>query len=237
VVTEARDDSVRQLNRPEPRGEPTSLKELAHSVIREAILRHELKPNTQLSEPQLAEQLGMSRTPIREALKSLEEEGLVQIVPRQGAFVTDISAVDIVAIYQLREALECFAVQFVPTHGDAVELERLLADVERSKQWIDDNETDKLNDLDVRLHRYIAQASHNRLLIRLVNQLLDQIIRLRLMTPTVQGRLYHQAEEQLRIVYALKAGDVEKARGALRDHLRNVRDTFLQIRLGLAWPR
>jgi DNA-binding GntR family transcriptional regulator len=210
-----------------------NLKDRACITIREAILSHELTPGTQLSEASLAEQLGMSRTPIREALKTLEEEGLVEVVPRQGAFVTDISAKDIVEIYQLREALECYAVQFVPTYGDAAELDELIADFELSPKWIKDNEIEKINEADVRLHRYIAHSSQNQMLIKLVDQLLGQIIRLRLMTPSVPGRLASQAQEHMRMVHALKAGDVEEARRELRDHLQNVRATFLRMHLGL----
>ena len=214
-------------------GRTESLKQKAYRTIRQAIVNSDLKPNTQLSEARLAEQLGMSRTPIREALKQLEEEGLIRIVPRHGAFVTDISAEDIIQIYQVREALECYAIQFILEHSDISELDDLAADFEQSFHWIENGETDRINDADIRLHRYIARLSRNDLLVKLVNQLLNQIIRLRLMTPGVEGRLQQQAEEHLLIVNALKRGDVEEARQALQRHLRNVRATFLQIRLGL----
>lgn len=210
-----------------------SLQDKAYVAIRSAILRHDLKPNNQLSEASLAEQLGMSRTPIREALKRLEEEGLVRIVPRHGAFVTEISAEDIVQMYQLREALECYAIQSASEYTNTSEFAALVNAIEQSRQWIEDGEIDKINATDVRLHRYIVQFTRNQLIIKLVDQLLDQIVRLRLMTPTVEGRLPEQAEEHLRIVRALEEGDIEGAQAALQCHLRNVRDTFLQLRLRL----
>lgn len=202
-----------------------------YDAIRGAILRNDLKPGTALSETTLAEQLGTSRTPIREALKRLEEEDLVQIVPRRGVFVTDISVEDIVTIYQLREALECYAIQFAPKYGDQSEFDQLVADFEQAPQWIEAGQIDKVNEADTRLHRFIAQSTRNRLIIKLVDQLLGQIKRLRAMTPTVSGRLERQSQEHLRIVYALKDGNVEEAREALRDHLQTVRDTHVQIRL------
>jgi DNA-binding GntR family transcriptional regulator len=210
-----------------------SLQDKAYAIIRRAIMQGDLEPNAQLSEPSLADQLGMSRTPIREALKRLEEAGLVRIVPRHGAIVTDISAEDIVQIYQLREALECYAIQFASEYGNTPELEDLISAIEQSAQWIQDGEIEKINEADVRLHQYIAQLSRNQMLIRLVDQLLDQIIRLRLMTPKVEGRLPDQAEEHLCIVRALQEGKTEEAQAALQFHLRNVRDTFLQLRLRL----
>jgi len=203
----------------------------AYSVLRNAIVCNDLKPGSPLSEGSLSERLGISRTPIREALKRLQDESLVRIVPRRGAFVSDISAEDIVQIYQLREAVECYAIQFVPQYGDLAELDELVAEVKRLPEWIKAGEIERVNDLDIRLHHYIARSSRNQLLYKLVNQLLNQVIRLRNMTPTVPGRLEQQADEHRQIVSALKAGDVEVAREALRNHLQKVRDTAVQLRL------
>jgi DNA-binding GntR family transcriptional regulator len=210
-----------------------SLKDKAYKAIREAIINYDLRPNARLSEAGLAEQLDMSRTPIREALKQLEEEGLVRIVPRHGAFVTDISTEDIVQIYQVREALECFAIQFISEQTDTSELDELISAFEQAEQWIEKGEIDKINEADVHLHRYIVRLPRNPLLVKLVDQLLNQVVRLRMMTPRIEGRLHEQAQEHLRIVYALKRGDVDEAVRAHQAHLRNVRSTFLQLRLGI----
>lgn len=207
------------------------LVDTAYSAIRQAIVRNELKPGSSLSEGSLSEQLGISRTPIRAALKRLEEESLVRIVPRRGAFVTDVSAEDIVQMYQLREALECYAVQFVPLYGDPAELEQLAVQVEQVHGWIREGDIERVNEFDIHMHRYIACASRNPMLCKLIDKLLSQVIRLRNMTPTVPGRLERQADEQLGIVRALKAGDVATAREELRTHLQTVRDTAVQIRL------
>ena len=211
--------------------QPEFLVDKAHDAIQSAILRNELKPGTLISEGALSKQLGISRTPIREALKRLQEHGFVRIMPHRGAFITNVSAENIVEMYQLREALECYAIQFVPQYGDPAELEKLVGDFEQSAKWVETGDVDKVNDADTRLHRYIASASRNRPLIKLVDQLLGQVTRLRAMTPTVPGRLATQVQEHLRIVYALKAANVEEARRALRDHLQTVRDTALQFRL------
>ena len=207
------------------------LVDVAYDTLHRAIVCNELKPGTALSEGALSEQLGISRTPIREALKKLEDEGLVRIVPRRGAFVTDLSAEDVVAIYQLREALECYAVQFVPAYGDPAVLDGLAAEVAQGPAWLESNDVDRINDLDIRLHRFVAQSSHNLLIVRLVDQLLHQVQRLRYMTPSVPGRLVQQMEEHRRIIAGLKSGDVDKAQEALREHLQAVRDTAVQIRL------
>jgi GntR family transcriptional regulator, rspAB operon transcriptional repressor len=203
----------------------------AYEAIRGAIVRMELGPGSSVSEGSLSQQMGISRTPIREALKRLEDEGLVRIVPRRGAYVTDITAEDIVQIYQLREALECFAIGFVPRNSDPTELKEMVAGLEHTAEWIRDGEIARVDDLDTHLHRFIARAPRNDRLIRLVDQLLNQVIRLRRMTPAVPGRLERQMAEHRRIILALDAGDVEEAREALRSHLRSVMDNAVQIRL------
>jgi GntR family transcriptional regulator, rspAB operon transcriptional repressor len=212
-------------------GAPEFLVKRAYTTILDAIVTNDLPPGTPLSEASLSGQLGISRTPIREALKRLEHEGMVRIVPRRGAFVTDIPAEKIVELYGLREALECYAVQFVPQNGDPAELERLMAEYDESAQWLQDGEIDRINDMDLRLHRYIAGASRNQMLLKLVEELLSQVTRLRRLTPSVPGRLEKQREEHGRILHALQARDVVVAREAVRDHLRTVRDTALQMRL------
>lgn len=210
------------------------LVDTAYNDIHDAIVSNELEPGTALSEGALSKHFGISRTPVREALKRLEEQRLVKIVPRKGAFVTEISTEKIIETYQLREALECFAVQFVPKYGDPKELDDLIYGFEQSQRWIDEGKIDQINDLDIRLHRFIAHSSRNEMLCTLEDQLLNEVTRLRRMVPTVPGRLGQQREEQLRIVNALKAGNVEEAQKELRNHLRAVCDTDLQTRPRLA---
>ena len=208
----------------------------AYQMIREAILNNRFKPGTVLSEADLSRQLGISRTPTREALKRLEEQNLVRIIPRKGAFVTDLTAEMIHEIYQVREALECFSISFVPQFGDSDELIQLYEEVFNSDEWIRNKEIDKIDALDIHLHDYIVKSSHNDLLVKTVDQLMDQIIRLRRMTPNFPGRLEQQREEHIRIVEALKEGNVEEAQKQLRYHLRKVADTALQMRLKM-WQR
>lgn len=209
-----------------------SLVDLAYKTIREAIVANELKPGEPLSEPKLAEQIGVSRTPIREAIKQLEAEGLVRVVPWRGTFVMDITAADIVAMYGLREALECYAVRFVPENHDAAELDRLCSDVDKSLEWIAAGAIDRVDELDERMHRFIAAASRNPRICELIEQLLREVKRFRRLMPALPGRLEEQAREHQRIVRALQAGKVDQAKEELRRHLRAVRDASVKICLG-----
>jgi GntR family transcriptional regulator, rspAB operon transcriptional repressor len=207
------------------------LVDTAYNRIRESILQLEYQPGTFLSEPMISRLYGISRTPIREAFKRLEEQNLIRIIPRKGALVTDISAEDIVEIYQLREALECYAVQFVPQNGNPQELETISEGVQQSRQWIQAGEITRIDDLDIQLHYFIARSSCNQQLVKMVDMLLGQIVRLRRMTPTIPGRLEEQGQEHTRIVHAMMAGNVEEARENLRSHLRRVCEVAVQIRI------
>lgn len=212
------------------------LVDTAYRMIREAILNNEFKPGTLLSENELSRQIGISRTPTREALRRLSEQNLVSIVPKIGAFVTDLSVEKINEIYQVREALECFAIEFVPKFGDRTELDQIYKDVSNSSGWIKSGDVEKINELDIHIHEYIAKSSHNEILVKIIDQLLDQIIRLRRMTPNFPGRLDEQREEHLLMVKALQEGKVAIAQEQLRNHLRKVAETAIQIRLKM-WHR
>ena len=138
--------------------ESQSLTVKAYEALRDAILRNELGPGTLLSENSLAEQLHVSRTPVRAALKRLQEEGFVRIMPRRGVLVRNISAEDIVELYQMREALECYAMEFVPQYGDPDELAQLTAGLEQSVQWAETGAVHKINEVDTCLHRFVAKV-------------------------------------------------------------------------------
>ena len=205
----------------------------AYDLIRDGIINLEFKPGVFLTENMLAERFDLNRTPIREALKRLEEHSYIQIVPRKGALVVDLSAEKIVEIYQLREALECFAIRFVPQYGDREELKRLGEQAKKLEEWIENNKLDKINSFDNSLHSFIVKSTGNKQIMKIVDQLLKQITRLRNMTPLVPGRLSQQAKEQREIIAALEVDNVDEAADFLRNHLKNVMDNSIKIRMNL----
>lgn len=205
----------------------------AFNAIREAILTNQLKPGTALSEGDLSKQLGISRTPTREALKRLEENGLVQFIPRKGAFVTDVTIEMIVEIYQLREALECYAVEFTPQYGDMDELDRLEKDVEKTDEYIQQNNRAKLHEMDESLHMFIARAAHNETLYKLDKRFMQQGGRMRFFKPTALERYAEIKDEHQNIITAIKAGDIARAKQELVNHLRKSCNHVIQARLRL----
>ena len=142
-----------------------SLREAALSAIRQAISRGDLKPGQRLVESDIAEQMGISRAPVREALRQLETEGLVVSEPHRGTFVTEISATDLWEIYTLRAAIESLAVRIVTEKASAEMLAQLQQAVADMAQAAREGDLARLAALDMAFHETLCRASgHSRLL-------------------------------------------------------------------------
>src|SRR5690606_19153041 len=128
------------------------LRELVFEAIREAIIEGTLEPGERLMEAQLAEDLGVSRTPVREAIRQLELAGLVVMIPRRGAYVADISLKDVADVFEIRGALEALAASLAAdraTDEEIQQLQSLLVEIERS---VEARDVDLLVELDTRFH-------------------------------------------------------------------------------------
>jgi DNA-binding GntR family transcriptional regulator len=193
-----------------------------YAALRAAIVRAELEPGRRLSENELAELLGVSRTPVREALARLRDERLVAIVPQLGTFVTLISPAAVEDAAFVREALECAAIRRTTARIDETglaELQTNLAAQDRAEQLSD---TDAFDTLDDALHRLLAQLSGHEIawtLARRANGHLDRVRGLSLPEP---GYLGEMVAEHRSLVAAIAAGDADRAEGAMRHHLRMV---------------
>jgi GntR family transcriptional regulator, rspAB operon transcriptional repressor len=204
------------------RGAGGTTSDQVYLALREAIVSAELTPGLKLSENELAGELGVSRTPVREALARLRDERLVAIVPQLGTFVTLISTQAVADAEFVREALECAAItRAVPRIGaeEAEELQWNLAAQEHARSSGDERSFDRLDD---DLHRRLCDYSGHSIawvLSRRANGHLDRIRRLSLPDPSY---LNEMLTEHRAIVAAVTAGDSEAAEGALRHHLRMV---------------
>ena len=147
------------------------LREVVSETLRQAIKDGVLKPGERLMEIQLADELGVSRTPIREAIRKLELEGFVVMVPRRGTYVADISLKDIAQVFEIRSALEELAAGLAAeriTPDELEYLERILVEI---NEYIDNDEFDKIVDADVRFHDVLYHASRNQRLVDILNNL------------------------------------------------------------------
>ncbi len=204
------------------------LRELVLEAIRTAIMNGSLQPRERLMEIQLAEELGVSRTPVREALRKLELEGFIVMVPRKGAYVSDLTIKDIADVFEIRAALEGLAGALAAeriTEEELDEMERLL--VEKGEA-IHQNDIDKLVEADTRFHEALYKASRNERLTTIISNLREQIQRFRLTSLSVPGRRTDSLEEHRNILEAIQARDIQVARQLAQEHIENAENVLIE---------
>ncbi|MGI6413363.1 MAG: GntR family transcriptional regulator [Syntrophomonadaceae bacterium] len=204
------------------------LRELVLEAIREAIINGVLKPRERLMEIQLADELGVSRTPIREAFRKLELEGFIVMVPRKGAYVADISFKDIADVFEIRAALEGLASALAAeriTDEELEEMERLL--VEKAEA-IGNNDMERLVEVDTKFHEAIYRASRNQRLFTIINNLREQIQRFRTQSLSYPGRMKQSLDEHRSIVEAIQSRDTALARQVAQEHIENAENSMIE---------
>ena len=198
------------------------LRDVVFNTLRQAILRGELKPGERLMEIQLANKLGVSRTPIREAIRKLELEGLVLMIPRKGAEVAEITEKNMRDVLEVRKALEELAVQLACEKITQEELEELEKAGENFKKVLKrSKDITEVAEADVRFHDVIYMATDNQKLIHLLNKLREQMYRYRveyLKNPDVHEQLTQEHEE---IVYHIKRREKVEATAVTCQHIDN----------------
>ena len=208
--------------------EVPNLRERVYKALKEMIIFQEIPPGEKLDEDSLASQLGVSRTPVRESLYRLENEGIVKIIPRRGAFIVKHSKESINEILSVREVLEGLSAREAASHITDAALEVLESLSEKFSESNVRLLSKEYLQVDVKFHKTIIEASKNEWLISLMNILNDHIQMLRLRTVTFQGRPEQSLSEHRRILEALKAGDPLLAESLMREHINNVRESYLK---------
>lgn len=155
------------------------LRDVVFNTLRQAILRGELKPGERLMEIQLANKLGVSRTPIREAIRKLELEGLVLMIPRKGAEVAEITEKNLMDVLEVRKALEELAVELACDRISKAQIEEMKVAAKEFQQVLKSGDVTRIAEADVRFHDIIFAATDNQRLISLLNNLREQMYRFR----------------------------------------------------------
>ena len=205
------------------------LRDVVFNTLRQAILKGELKPGERLMEIQLANKLGVSRTPVREAIRKLELEGLVLMIPRKGAEVAEITRQDMEDVLEVRTALEELAVKDACDHITDAQLSELKkASNEFKKALLEGKDLVTCADADMHFHDVILSATNNRRLIQMLNNLSEQMYRYRM--EYLKDERTHQTliEEHDAIRRALKKHDKVKAGAAIRVHIDNQKRSILE---------
>lgn len=205
------------------------LRDVVFRTLRKAILKGELKPGERLLEIQLADKLGVSRTPVREAIRKLELEGLVRMMPRRGAVVAEITVGDLEDVLEVRTALEALAVRKACLLITEEELRELKKAANEFKRCLDEGENVlACVEADIAFHEIIYGAAHNLRLQQMLQNLREQMYRYRLEYLKDRSMYKKLVEEHDAIRRALKKHDMAKAASAMRDHIVNQKDFMVE---------
>lgn len=203
------------------------LRDVVFNNLRQAILKGELKPGERLMEIQLAKRLGVSRTPVREAIRKLELEGLVLMIPRKGAEVADITKQDLEDVLEVRTALEELAVKDACDHITDEQLSELKKAANDFKRALEGTDLMVCAEADMHFHDVILGATNNRRLIQMLNNLSEQTYRYRMEYLKDERTHKNLIEEHDAIRRALKKHDKVKAGNAIRIHIDNQKRSIL----------
>lgn len=202
-------------------GEYLPLREVVFHSLREAILTGKLKPGERLMEIPLAQTLGVSRTPVREAIRKLELEGLAVMIPRKGAEVARITKKQLQDVLDVRKALEALAVQLACRHMTKDEIVRLERAHLKVREMAEKKDVKAMVKADVHFHEIIYKAADNDKLLQILNNLRQQMYRYRLeYLKNVENHKVIMQEHET-ILEAIGRADEERAAAAMRQHIVN----------------
>lgn len=209
----------------------TTLSEQAYDTLRAMIVRGEMPPGTRLSEPELTLRLAVGRTPLREALLRLAQDGLVAIYPQSGSFVTQISLTQLEEAQFVRERLECGIIRRVAARADKRALSGLRSLLQRQEQAADEDDAEQFHTLDEALHESFCAIAGWPDVWRLIHRSKVHMDRVRRLSLPLDGHMPHLIEQHRAILAAVTDQDADGAEAAMRGHLREVFSTISLLRL------
>jgi DNA-binding GntR family transcriptional regulator len=194
------------------------LSEKAYQLIKEKVITLELPPSALIDEPSLMQELGLGRTPIREALQRLDSEGLVNIIPRRGTFVSDVSFTDLPRLFELRASLEGFCARLAARRITDSQIENMES-VLRELEAVQGEDRRALMNVDERFHKLLYEAAHNEFLAETLGRLYDLSLRLWHLVFYRLDDVRHSIEQHRSILGALKEGNESEAEALIREHI------------------
>lgn len=203
------------------------LRELVCENIRQAIIDGTFSPGERLMEIQLADEMGVSRTPVREAIRKLELEGFVVMIPRRGTYVADISIRDITEIYEIRISLDVLAAGLAAeriTDDELNQLNNLLIEISKHVATMN---MEKIVELDTAFHDLLYKAARNERLCSIINNLREQLTGIRGRSMSYPGRMVETMDEHRALVDAIASRNVAMAQHAAQVHLENAEQTLM----------
>jgi len=211
--------------------EPASLADRAYHALREMIVSLELRPGAVIDEPGLMERLGIGRTPTREALRRLAQEGLVEVFPRRGMFVTRVEIRDLASVTEVRSILESRAARLAAeraTDDDRVELDSLLDELEAKA----DRDTAELMALDERIHRQVYSSAHNPFLESTLEEYYVLALRIWYLALDRTRELKQAVLGHRELLEAIRDGDADTAEETMRRHVLDFGEAMRRVLTG-----
>jgi len=201
---------------------PASLEKLAYDAIKNAILTFQLRPGDSLVESELAHQLGISKTPVRDSLLRLEKEGLVVKVPFKGSYVASISHESVIELFEIRAVLEGLAARLAMPGVTPDELTELAGLIDSHEQALRKGSISEAAGYNRKFHQTIIQHCANERLLQILGNLDDHLQRFRLLSNYQRGTALKSVEEHRQILAALIQKDGVLVEQTMRRHLENV---------------
>ena len=210
--------TLRTLLTPETDG-PLSLGERAYYGIRELIVTLELAPGAPISERELMERLGLGRTPVREALRTLAQENLVEVYPRRGIVVSPVDVGDLALLSEARITLESFAARLAAERANDDDREVALALLAEVSGLAGTRAERSLIELDQRIHRHVYRCAHNAFVESTLNEYYTLTLRIWFLALDRVARLDHAVTEHADLLQAICDGNAPRAGAVMRDHI------------------
>lgn len=199
------------------------LREIVYEELKRQILVGEILPGTRMMEVELAEDMGVSRTPVREAIRKLEKEGLVTIEPRKGAYASAISIGDIVDVLEVRQGLEGMAAALACGRITEEQKEEMNQIINAYQAAVKEENIEEMIRFDEQFHAMIANISGNKTLIQLFSTVQELALRFRYIYYDDFNRYQQMPMEHREIEQAILSGDVDKARIVADEHVRRLK--------------
>jgi DNA-binding GntR family transcriptional regulator len=205
------------------------LRDMVFDVLMNAIMMGQLQPGERLLEVQLAEEMGVSRTPVREAIRRLELEGFVVMVPRKGAYVAGLSVNDVESVYEIRTALETLAVKLAAQRMEEEDFEQLDDLAKQMEQTWQEGNNENWVLLDARFHELLYKFSRNDRLVQMMGNIMEQLSRYRIISLANVEVRHNSLHEHKELIDALRRRDSEAAEKAAAKHIENTKLSLIDM--------
>jgi DNA-binding GntR family transcriptional regulator len=203
------------------------LKDKVYEAIKKSIINLSLLPSEPLVEQRLAQELGVSKSPIREALMRLEREGLVYTIPFKGCLVAKVTQKDIIEVIQLREALETFCVKYACKTFSHAEIQRAKEIISEAEEALRQDDIKRCLSRNLQFHEFLISQSKNGRIVKAYANLQDHLNRYRNIAKQIVGRVAKSHREHILIMDALEKKDEALAEKKMGDHFRSILEDFL----------